>query len=89
MTQEVLVNEPIEMLYRVMSNGDAWPTSFIWRDQTRYVAEIGRHWEERIEGRMLRTYLIQSVDNNTFEARWDPAENLWTLHRAWLRPQTV
>ncbi len=51
MTQEVLVNEPIEMLYRVMPNGDAWPTSFIWRDRTRYVAEIGRHWEERIDGR--------------------------------------
>lgn len=89
MIQEVLVDEAIEMLYRVTSSGEMLPTSFIWRDRTRYVAAVGRQWEERIDGKTYRCYLIQSVDNNTFEARWDPVENLWTLHRAWLRPQTV
>ncbi|MBW7881264.1 MAG: hypothetical protein H3C34_01275 [Caldilineaceae bacterium] len=89
MTKEVLVDEPIEMLMRVMPAGDIRPTSFIWRDRTRYVSEVGRQWEERVAGRMQRCYLIQAVDNNTFEVRWDPANNTWTLHRAWLRMPAV
>ena len=81
---EVLVNEPVTTLIRVMPNGEVLPTSFIWRDRTRYVSEVGRVWEERVGGKTLRCYLIQAVDNSTFELRWDPGENQWALHRAWL-----
>ena len=86
---EVLVNEPVQMLTRVMPNGDVLPTSFIWRDRTRYVDQIGRQWEERVEGKTLRCYLIQSVDHSTYEVRWDLAGDQWTLHRAWLRALSV
>ena len=67
------------------ANGDVRPTSFVWRDRTRYVGDIGRSWEERVNGKLVRCYLIQSVDKNTFELHWDAGENAWTLHRAWLR----
>lgn len=83
--KEVLVDEPVEILVRVLPGGSVVPTSFVWRDRTRYVAEVGRQWEERIDGRVLRCYLVQAVDNSTFELRWDPAGDLWTVHRAWLR----
>jgi hypothetical protein len=33
--------------------------------------------------------LIQAVDNNTFELHWDPANNQWTLQRAWLHDQVA
>lgn len=85
MNQELLVNEDVAALVRVMPSGAIYPTSFIWRDRTRYVENIGRQWEERIEGRTLRCYMVQAVDGNTFELRWNPDGNQWTLHRAWLR----
>ncbi len=85
MMKEVLVDEPVEALIRVMPDGDVRPTSFVWRDRTRYVGDIGRSWEERVGGKLVRCYLIQAVDKNTFELRWDAGENAWTLHRAWLR----
>jgi len=89
MTREVLVEEPVNTLVRVMTDGSVLPTSFIWRDRTRYVATVGRQWEERVQGKLIRCYLIQSVDDNTFELHWDPGENQWTLHRAWLRDLAV
>jgi hypothetical protein len=61
-TKEVLVNEPVSALIRVMPTGEVRPT---------------------------RCYLIQSVDQNTFELRWDAATDQWTLHRAWLRAALV
>lgn len=89
MNQQVLVNESVRMLTRLMSGGEVRPTSFVWRDKTRYVDVIGRQWEERVAGKSVRCYLIQSVDNNTFEVRHDPASDEWTLHRAWLRDLAV
>ena len=85
MNQELLVNETISALVRVMPSGAVQPTSFIWRDRTRYVDAIGRQWEERVEGRTLHCYMVQAVDGNTFELRWNPDGNQWVLHRAWLR----
>ncbi|GIV75014.1 MULTISPECIES: hypothetical protein [Caldilinea] len=89
MRREVLVEEPVHALVRVMTDGSVLPTSFVWRDRTRYVATVGRQWEERVQGKLIRCYLIQSVDDNTFELHWDPGENQWTLHRAWLRDLAV
>ena len=42
MAREVLVEEPINALVRVMADGSVRPTSFLWRDRTRYVNHIGR-----------------------------------------------
>ena len=89
MVREVVVNEPVNTLWRVLPNGDIRPTSFIWRDKTRYVADVGRMWEERVGGRTLRCYLIQAADTNTFELRWDAAAAVWEIHRAWLRDAVV
>jgi hypothetical protein len=65
------------------------PTSFLWRNRTRYVADAGRQWEERVQGKSLRCFLVQTVDGNTYELRWDPAGDIWTVHRAWLRDIVV
>lgn len=84
MTVAVIVNEPVRVLVRTLPNGSIRPTSFVWRDRTRYVADVGRQWEERVEGKSLRCFLVKGVDNSTYELRWDPAGDVWTLHRAWL-----
>ena len=89
MPSEVLVDEPIEVLVRVLPNGQINPTSFLWRDRTRYVADVGRSWVERVEGRSLRCYLVKTVDDNVYELRWDPAGDAWSVHRAWLRDLAV
>lgn len=85
MVREVLVNEPVATLWRAQPGGQIRPTSFVWRDKTRYVNTVGRQWEERVAGKTLRCYLIQGVDGSTYELRWDPAADEWQLHRAWLR----
>jgi hypothetical protein len=85
MMREVLVNEPVNALWRVLASGEIRPTSFVWRDRTRYVSTVGRHWEERVSGRTLRCYLIQAADGSTFELRWDPGADQWSVYRAWLR----
>jgi hypothetical protein len=89
MLKEVLVDEPVNMLIRLMPNGEVRPTSFVWRDRTCYVDTFGRQWEERVGGRTVRCYLIQSADNQTYELHWDPDGDRWSLHRAWLRSLTV
>ena len=85
MASEVLVDEEVDVLVRVLQDGSVRPTSFLWRNRTRYVSDTGRQWEERVEGRTVRVYLVQTVDNNTYELRYDPAGDRWTIHRAWLR----
>lgn len=89
MASEVLVNEEVDVLVRVLPDGSVRPTSFLWRNRTRYVGELGRSWEERVEGSTVRVYLVQTVDNNTYELRYDPAADRWTIHRAWLRDLIV
>lgn len=89
MQQEVFVNEEINVLVRVMNNGSIRPTSFLWRDKNRYVSDVGRQWEERVDGRAVRCFLIQTVDNNTYEICWDPAGDRWVLYRAWLHDLVV
>ncbi len=89
MAGEVLVNEAIDVLVRVLPNGSVQPTSFLWRERTRYVGDQGRQWEERVEGRAVRCYLVQTVDGNTYELRYDPAADRWMIHRAWLRDVTA
>lgn len=89
MVREVLVNEPADTLVRLLPNGEVQPTSFLWRDKTRYVSHVGRQWEERVAGQSLRCFLLQTVEENTYELRWDPATNTWSVHRAWLRDLMV
>jgi hypothetical protein len=88
MTREVWVDESIDALVRVRPDGGLQPTSFLWRDRTRYVADVGRQWEERVGGKSVRCYLVRAVDDITYELRWDPAADAWSVHRAWL-PDTV
>ena len=85
MNREVIVDETVDTLVRLMPDGQVFPTSFLWRGRTRYVGEIGRTWEERVEGRTLRCCLIDDVAGNTFELRCDLATDQWTIHRAWLQ----
>lgn len=89
MNREVYVNEEVDVLVRVLSNGSFQPTSFLWRDKNRYVGAVGRQWEERVEGQSVRCYLVQAVDDSTYELRWNPAGDRWTVHRAWLAAPLV
>ncbi len=85
MTTQVLVDEPIQILVRTLPSGKIVPTSFIWRDRTHYVSDVGRQWEERVDGQSIRCFLVQTVDRNTYELRWNPAGDEWSVHRAWLQ----
>ncbi len=78
------VGEPILVQARFPPDGGIQPTAFIWRNRTRYVASLGRQWEEEAEGIRWRCYLVQSPNGDTFELRLDLARMAWVLARAWL-----
>ena len=84
MTKEVYVNEQVDVLVRMLPSGSIRPTSFLWRGKTRYVGDVGRQWEERVEGKSIRCFLVRGVDSSSYELRWDPAGDSWSVYRAWL-----
>jgi hypothetical protein len=89
MAHEVFVNEAVDVLVRTSQNGEVRPTSFLWRGKTHYVNDLGRQWEERSSGKTLRCFLLRTVENNTFELRWEIGTTAWIVQRAWLRDLVV
>jgi hypothetical protein len=82
------VGESILVQARFLPEGGVQPATFIWRNRTRYVASLGRQWEEEAEGIMWRCYMVQTPNGDTFELRLDAASMRWILARAWLRSAT-
>ena len=84
MSYQVAVNDPIRVNVRLLPSGKIVPKSFDWQGRTHYVVAQGRQWDERTEDKRLRCFLVQTPDQNSYELRWDPAEDEWNLHCAWL-----
>jgi hypothetical protein len=80
-----LVGEPILVQARFLPEGGVQPAAFIWRNRTRYIAALGRQWEEETEGTRWCCYLVQTPNGETFELRLDTVAMRWILARAWLR----
>lgn len=79
------INEPILVQARFLADGGVQPTAFIWRNRTRYIADLGRQWDETASGATWRCYLVRTPTQETFELRYSPAEGRWVLARAWQR----
>ena len=79
------VGEPILVQARFLPEGGVQPVAFIWRNRTRYVATVGREWQEEAAGALWRCYMVQTPNAETFELRLDPAGMRWILGRAWLQ----
>ena len=84
MSEQVVVDEAVRVMIRTLSSGKIVPKSFMWRGQTHYVSAQGRQWADQMEGKRVRCFLVQTVDLNSYELRWEPVEDVWSLHRAWL-----
>jgi PncC family amidohydrolase len=83
------VNEPISVQARFLPDGQMQPIAFTWRERTRYIADIGRQWQDEIDGTVWRSYLVRSSKAEVFELRFDPIRNRWMLARAWLGTRPV
>lgn len=84
MSQQVAVNEVVQVEARMGPAGGVVVKAFDWRGRRHHVASHGRRWEERRDGRLIRCFLVQTAELNSFELRWDPVGDDWTLHQAWL-----
>ena len=84
MSELVAIGEPVPVAIRTLSSGKIVPKSFVWQGQRRFVSARGRQWTERLDGKRFRCFLIQTLNRNAYELRWDPVEDLWILHRAWV-----
>jgi len=78
------VGEPILVQALFLAEGGVQPVVFIWRGRTRYVASVGREWEEEAQGTRWRCYMVQTPTAEAFELRMDVAGLRWMLARAWL-----
>ncbi len=83
MSRHTAVNEAIDVTIRVLPSGKIAPKSFSWQGRTHYVVALGRQWDERMDGRRMRCFLVQTQGQSSFELRWDAAEDVWVLYQAW------
>ncbi len=84
MREHRVIDEPVRVAIRTLSSGKIVPKSFVWQGQTQYVAAQGRQWAEQMDGKRVRCFLVQTMGLNSYELRWEPVEDVWILHRAWL-----
>ncbi|MCU0502228.1 MAG: DUF6504 family protein [Anaerolineae bacterium] len=82
------IDEPILVQARLLPDGGAQPTAFIWRERTYLIADWGRQWQEEAGGAMWRCYLVRTPNLETFELRLNRAAGRWVLSRAWLKATT-
>jgi hypothetical protein len=78
------VGDPILVQARFLPGGGVQPVAFIWRNRTRYIAAVGREWEEEMGETLWRCYVVQAPTAETFELRLDMTGMRWVLARAWL-----
>lgn len=89
MTLPEFVGEPVFVQARFLPDGRIHPTAFIWRGRTRYIADIGRQWQEEAEGTTWHCYLVSTPTAEAFELRLAPSEGRWILARAWPQPDAA
>ncbi len=79
-----MVNESVRVSVRMLPSGKIVLKSFDWHGGTHYVVAHGRRWVEESGEKRLRCFLVQTGDLNSYELRWDPAEDEWILYQAWI-----
>ncbi len=84
MRRVAAVNEAVQVKAQARPSGELRVKAFEWQGRWHYVAAHGRRWEESTEGRRIRCFLVETLDSSAFELRWDPVEDEWALHQAWL-----
>lgn len=84
MGQQVAIDEPVRVVVRTLPTGKIAPKSFAWQGRTHSVVALGRQWDETVEGKRLRSFLVQTPGQNSYELRWDPVGDEWVLRRGWL-----
>ena len=77
------IDEPILVQARLLPDGGAQPTAFIWREDTYRIADWGRQWQKDAGGVMWRCYLVRTPNLETYELRLNRAAGQWVLARAW------
>ena len=83
MTVPEFIDEPILVQARFLPDGRIQPTAFVWRRRTRYIADIGRQWQEEASGVTWHCYLARTPTRETFELRLDRGGGRWVLAKAW------
>lgn len=87
--REVHIDEPVMVQVRFLPKGVVQPTAFIWQERTRYLAGLGRQWDEAGEAGQWRCFLAQTAGGDTVELRWNTQTHEWRLWRAWWRDQVA
>ena len=79
------INEPISVDLRISPDGQALPSSFVWRERKVAVCDVGRTWREESEGGFRTSWLVRSPHGVAYELQHDPIQGTWMLLRVWGR----
>ena len=85
MSRQAAVNETIEVKVRLLPSGKIVLKSFDWQGRTHYVRRSGS--TVGTNGRRTNAFAVSLCRRRTrirTSLRWDPAEDEWNLHCAWL-----
>ena len=78
------INEPVSVEVRLHQDGAVTPLAFVWRGRRLQVESWGRESNETLDnGRVVRTYLVQTAGQETWQLCLDAETAQWTLARHW------
>jgi hypothetical protein len=83
------INEPISVDLRIALDGQALPSSFVWREREVAVCDVGRTWGEESDGGFRTNWLVRSPQGVAYELQHDPARGTWILLRMWGRSEAA
>ncbi|HEX9115402.1 MAG TPA: hypothetical protein VGA61_04985 [Anaerolineae bacterium] len=83
------INEPVLVEARSLPDGSWRPLAFQWQGRHHQITELGRQWQEDVDGIVWRCFMIRTGDGSAFELCLDTAAGRWLLGRAWPAQQVV
>lgn len=79
------LDEPVAVQVRFSADGRVRPTAFLWRGQRHALVSWGRQWTAESDDGAWRCFLVQTVNGDAAELRWNQRTHQWWLVRIWRR----
>jgi len=79
------VDEPTEVEARIDTDGVPVPGAFTWQGQRLPITDLGRRWEEKGDGGLVRHFLVMVAGGDRFELIQQVSTGRWRVVRAWER----
>lgn len=83
------VDQPTEVEAHFDKEGQPVPRAFTWQGRRLEITDLGRRWEDKRAGEVVRHFLVMVAGGDRFELVQHVATGRWRVVRAWERPSPV